>query len=271
MNPILQLPPGSHSDPSESRPCRLVRNKKLGVGTLLLGHTLDDGFADLQPFLYRAHLRGIDLSSHTGDHFGNAGHTPHLAYELTLVDKVVKVKCRLHHFLLHLCSISIRNLHCSFLHQTNYVAHTKDTRCHSIGVKWFEISRLLASADKLDGLTTDTSHTHGSTTTRVTIHLGQDSARNSHCRVKRSSQRCRLLARHGINDQKSLIGIDLVLDAAELIHQILIDDLATGRIDEDGIIALGLGLLNCGRSNVHRICIGAHRKHIDANALSQYL
>ena len=94
---------------------------------------------------------------------------------------------------------------------------------------------LLASTDELDRLIDDTAYRECSTTTRVTIELGEDHTIEVESLVKLGCGIDRILTSHGVNDEECLIRSDRLLDATDLIHHLLIDGQTTCGIDDDGV------------------------------------
>ena len=103
---------------------------------------------------------------------------------------------------------------------------------------------LLASTDKLDRLGNHGADTEGSTTTSITIELGQYDTIEVEAVVELLRRVDGILTGHGIDHEESLVWTEVILEIADLVHHLLINGKTTGGIDDDHVVAIGLSLLD---------------------------
>jgi hypothetical protein len=66
-----------------------------------------------------------------------------------------------------------------------------------------------------------------------------------------------VLAGHGVDDEQDRVRLDRVADVDELVHQRLVDVQAPGRVDDEHVLALGLGAIQRPARDVDRVALGA--------------
>ena len=71
----------------------------------------------------------------------------------------------------------------------------------------------------------------------VAVHLGQDHAADVQILVEFLRHIDRVLAGHGVGHEQDLAGLHGALDLLELVHELLIDMQAAGRIQDDHVSA----------------------------------
>ena len=98
-------------------------------------------------------------------------HGPHFFNLLHLREKIFQIKVCLAHFLGHALRFRLVNVLLGFLDERNHVAHAKNTRGQSLGVKNLEIRHFFADADKFYGHPCDRLDGEGRTAAGVAIQF----------------------------------------------------------------------------------------------------
>ena len=114
---------------------------------------------------------------------------------------------------------------------------------------------LLTSTHKLDGFGDYRTDTQSSTTTGVTIELGQHHAIEVETVVELLGGIHGVLTSHRVDDKQRLVGLYSFLQGGYLVHHLLVDGQTTGGIDDDNIIVLGLGLADGIVGNLDHILV----------------
>ena len=114
---------------------------------------------------------------------------------------------------------------------------------------------LLACTHKLDGFGDDGTDREGSTTTGVTIELGQHHTIEVETIVELLGRIHSILTCHRVDHEQRLVRIDGLLQVGNLVHHLLIDSQTTCGIDDDDIITLLLGLADGVLRNLNHILV----------------
>ena len=129
---------------------------------------------------------------------------------------------------------------------------------------------LLASTHKHDGLVYYGADREGSTTTGVTIELGEYHTVKVEAVVKLLGSVHGILTGHGIHHEEGLLWVDSLLDGCYLLHHLLIYCQTTSGINDDNIIAIYLGLLDRFLSFDYRVSLAFSSIYFGINLLTQY-
>ena len=157
--------------------------------------------------------------------------------------EIIEVKLILAYFLLQLLGLfKIKLLLCTF-YKRHDVTHTENTVGHTCGMEHVYRLHLLASTNKLDGLGHNGTDTEGSTTACITVELGKYHTVEVETVVEFLGGIDGILTRHGVDHKERLIGTEMNLEIAYLLHHLLIYSQTTGSIDDNHVITVGLGLL----------------------------
>ena len=105
-----------------------------------------------------------------------------------------------------------------------------------------ELVELLADADELDRHAGDRDDRQGRPAPGVAVELGQDERRQPDPLGEGLGALDRVLAGHGVADVNRLDRGEDVLDELQLIHQLVVDVEAAGRVDEQQVVAAVAGL-----------------------------
>ena len=202
-----------------------------------------------------------------GDQRRNAAHLLHLGQ---LVQHVVHVELVLHHpfgglggFLLVLQVLRL-------LDQGEHVAHAQNAAGHAGRMENLQIVQLFAGALELDGLTGNGLDAERRAATGITVGLGEDDAIHRHGLVEGLGHVHRVLTGHGVHHQQNLVHLNGFLDAAQLIHELLIHMQSAGGIQNHDVVAVvlcvGDGLLGDDLG-----LFGAHGEHRNTRLLAHHL
>ena len=102
----------------------------------------------------------------------------------------------------------------------------------------------LARTHELDGLVHHGADAEGSTTTCVTIQLGENHTRIVQPLVELLGRVHGILSRHGIHHEENLVRMRGIPDVLYLLHQFLVNGQTARRIDDDHVVRLGTSLLD---------------------------
>ena len=69
----------------------------------------------------------------------------------------------------------------------------------------------------------------------VAVELGEDDAVERERLVERLGRGDRVLAGHGVDDEERVVRVDRLGDAADLVHQLVVDGQAAGGVDDDDV------------------------------------
>ena len=120
-------------------------------------------------------------------------------------------------------------------------------------MKDLEGVRLLAHRDKLDGLARHRTNGEGAAATRVAVELGHDDAVEVHALGEGLDHVHDVLAGHGVNHHEDLVGLDGLLDGHRLLHHLLVDLQAAGRIHNHDVVQVVHRLADGLRGNLDRV------------------
>ena len=203
---------------------------------LVGGHTLDDGFDALEGIVVNLYV--LESLAHTGNHAGEVLEVAHLLDLLNLIVEVGEVELVLANLGFQLLGLSLVKLFLSALYQRYDIAHAQDAVCHTRGVEGVYGFHLFASTNKLDGLIDNGTNGECSTTTGVTIQLGENHTGVVQSVVEFLGSVNGILTGHGIHHEEDFVRIDGILDVRNLLHQLLIDSQTTSGIHDDYVVCL---------------------------------
>ena len=133
-----------------------------------------------------------------------------------------------------------------------------------------DLVELFTRAGELYGLSGDGSYGEGGSASRVAVELREHNARYAQRLVKGGGSVYGVLARHRVNYEKYLVGIDLGLDALKLLHQIFVDVEPSGSVEENEIVTV---LFRVGYGFLRYLygVLGAHLENRDAELTADSL
>ena len=182
---------------------------------------------------------------------------------LELGEQIVHVELVLHQALGGGLGLLVVLERLRLLDQGKHIAHAKDAVRHPRRVERLQILELLARALEVDRHAGDGQHRECRTAAGVAVGLGQDDAADADLFIKGLGHVDGFLTGHGIHNQQGLIHLNSLLDAHQLVHQLVVDLQTACGINDNDIIAVVFGVLNCLLGNLFRL-FGAHL--IDGNA-----
>ena len=210
------------------------------MGALLRCHTLYDGLYALESIVVNVYI--LNCLAHARYHGSQVLKISHFLDLLYLAKEVVEVELVLLYFLLKLACLLLVELLLGALNKRYDVAHAKDAVCHTVGMEYVDGLHLLSGTNKLDRLSDNSPDTQCRTTTRVTVKFGKYHTVEVKPVIKLLGSVDSILSSHGVNDKESLVGVQSLLERCYLVHHLLVNGKSSGRIDDDGIISLGLCL-----------------------------
>ena len=155
-------------------------------------------------------------------------------------------------------------------HQADDVAHAENAVGHAVGMEHVECLHLFAGTYKENGLVDHGAYGECRTASGVAVQFGEYHAFIVQAVVELLGGVHRILSGHGIDHKERVVGLGGLLDGSDFLHQFLINGEASGSIDDDGVVAFGLGLLDTLACNLHGVFL--FQVHVDGhlNLLSQY-
>jgi len=244
--------------PYSTRSGGLSRTRSLGAA-LVKGKSLDALLADdggSRPLL-RRHRRDDGLDAHQllvveGDALGQfaeqgellqqIGDAPHLLDQLDLLDEVVEIEVAGEDLLRVLLGLLLVDDPLEVLHQADDVAEAEDPGGEALRPELLQLVHRLAHADELDGLTGDLLDGERGATAGVAVHLGEHYTGERKLFVELFRGANRVLSGHGVGHEQNLRRIQQLLQRLHLIHQLIVDVQAAGRIDDEYVAARDYGL-----------------------------
>ncbi len=153
-----------------------------------------------------------------GNHVAHAGHlghhvlhAAHLGHHLELLAEVVEREIALCELVLLLLDFLLAQLGLNALHlfdDAHDVALAHDPLGHALGIEVFEGLQLLADADELDRDLGDFLDGQRRAAAGIAVELGEDDAVEIEGVVEGLGAIDRVLAGHGVADEKDLVGLD---------------------------------------------------------------
>ena len=109
------------------------------------------------------------------------------------------------------------------LDQAHHVSHLQNSTRESVGIGRVDVVDSLPRADELDRLPRHAANREGGAPPGVPVHLGQHDPVDVEGLVEALRDPDRLLTRHGVRDQQHLVRTQRVADAAQLVHEGLVN------------------------------------------------
>ena len=214
------------------------------VSPLLGRHGIDDAG---QP----AHFLFAVGISHEFRDFAHPGHqVHHLADQpgfsqfLHHVAEVAEGEDALGHPLFHRFAFPFIDEPVGFASNLDDIPHGQNSAGHAVGAKGFQRIHVLAGTDKFDGNAGDCLDAQEGSAAGVPVELGHDDPVQAQGFIEGFGAVDGVLARHAVDDEIDLIGLNLFVDLFELLHQFGIDGQATCGVQDDdiGVSRFGLDL-----------------------------
>ena len=114
---------------------------------------------------------------------------------------------------------------------------------------------LFTRTHKLDRFGDNGADRQGCTTAGITVKLCEHNSVEIETIVELLGSVYGILTSHRVNHEESLIGIDSLLEVGNLVHHLLVNSETSGGIDDNHIVALGLGLTYGIVGNLHNILV----------------
>ena len=154
--------------------------------------------------------------------------------------------------------------------QGDDVAHAQNATGMALGIKHLQAIYFFTGAGKFDGRARDLAHRQSRAAARIAVGFGQHKARQWQGLMKSTGGVDRILALHGIHHKQGLDRVQGLVDLLDFQHQGFIDGQAAGRVNEQHIKVMSLGMLQRSHHDVHwflshftgepfRLGLGRHR------------
>ena len=138
-------------------------------------------------------------------------------------------------------------------------------------MEWLQRVGLFTCAHQLDGLAGDLPNRQGSTSTRITVGLGQNDAGQRQGFVESLGGVGGVLTRHGIHDEQGLMRRNRLVNAAHLSHHVSVDMQPPGGIDDEHVDEFESRVRQGRLGDFCGILIGAAREKTCSDLLRQGL
>src|SRR5579872_5662647 len=201
------------------------------------GHGIDDGFGDFQAGLVDSRVfwqfgEGADFREHAHELFKRA----HFANLLQLVAEILEGEFVVLQFALKFARLLFVDGFLGFFDEREDVAHAEDARDDAIGMKLLDGVVFFADAREFYGRAGDFANGKRRTAARVAVELGENHSRDAETSVKFASGANRVLADHGVGDEKNFRRGKFALKRREFVHQFVVDMQAAGGVDENHVV-----------------------------------
>ncbi len=221
--------------------------------TLLARHGQNDRFLALQHIVVeigRIH-RGLCLAR-AGQHAHQAAKTAHALHLTELVGHILKVEFALAEFLRHALGLFGVHLLGGLLDQRDNIALSENPASHALGIEGIKAIELFADAHELDRQTRNGAHGKRRAAAAIAIHPCQDKAGQRQASMEAAGGFDGVLARKGISHEQRFRRVRDLRDLRHFIHHLLVDRRATGRIEDEDVIAADLRGVQGATGNISR-------------------
>src|SRR5919112_5256969 len=252
---LLDARPGALRD---AQPARAL--DELRPPALLRRHRQDDRLDAVDLALVDLHLRQL-LAGEAGQHPEDRLQRAHLAQRLELLEEVLERELVAAQLALELARLVLLELALGLLDQRHDVAHAEDPLRHPLGVETLELVELLPHAGEQDRLARDRLGAQRRAAARVAVELRHQHAVEVDRLGELLGDVDGVLSGHRVDDEKDRVRLDRSADLYELVHERRVDVEAAGRVDDEHVLALGLGLVERPARDVDRRGVGAALVH----------
>ena len=207
----------------------------IGIASFLSRHGKDYRFHMFQliPFQRLLHIgRGCDFIE-ARDHLHDLAQWSHTLQLAHGIEKVLQVKFALLHFGLGLQRLFLVDGFLRAFDQRKYISHSQYTRGQTVGIERLQRIDFFTHAHELDRDAGHRAHRKRRPTPSITIHFGQDHARQRDGLVEVVRDAHRFLTGHGIGHQQHFTRLHPPANADDLLHHALVDVQAARRVQYD--------------------------------------
>ena len=218
-------------------------------------HGIDDADNFIEIFFGVVELGVLEFLEHAdlGHHVEEAGEGAEFADLFDLIAEVFEGEIVAEQFLLHLFGVFHVDVLLHLIDERKNITHAEDAGGDAVGMEGFEGVTFLADADKFEGLAGDGADGEGGAATRIAIHFGEDDAGDAEAFVEFVGGFDGVLASHGVGDEEDFGGVESVLEFGELLHELFVNVLAAGGVDEDDVAAGLHGFAAGGFGEIQRL------------------
>lgn len=170
-------------------------------------------------------------------------HGPEFFDLLHLAEEVFEIEVGLAHFLGHFLGFLLVDVFLGFFDEGNDIAHAENPGSHAVGVKALEVFGFFADTGVADGDSGDGFHGEGGTAAGISVEFGQDYAGEIDGFVKVLGNVDGFLSEGAVGDEENFVGDDGFAQILNFFDEVFVDLEASGGVEEEGIVAVVLGVL----------------------------
>src|SRR5438552_10438102 len=227
--------------------------QQLDVPPLGARHRVDDRLDALELALGAREVCAAEHLLDARDHAEQLAHRAHLPDGAQLRAEILQVELVPAEFLLQRLGLRVLVGLLGALDEREDVAHAEDARSDALRVEGLERVQLLARACEHDRLAGDGAQRERRTAARIALDLGEHDAGDREPPREALGRRDRVLPGHGVGDEEHLVRRERRHHALELAHELVVDRLPPGGVDQHGVAAArarGRDPLACNRDRV---------------------
>ena len=139
--------------------------------------------------------------------------------------------------------------------EREHVAHAENAARHAVGVEHLDGVELFADAGELDGLARHGLDGERRAAAGVAVELGEHHAGDAESLVKGGGGVHGVLTGHRVHNEQDLRRLGFGLDAAQLIHERLVNVEAAGRIEEYEIVSVTARVIDRVLRDLRRVAL----------------
>ncbi|MNR78171.1 hypothetical protein D3C72_88570 [compost metagenome] len=149
-----------------------------------------------------------------------------------------------------------------FFYQRQDVAHPEDTIGHTCRVERFQPIQFFGDTCKFDRLAGDVAYRQRGTATRIAVQFGQHDTGQRQCIAKSFGGVDRILPQHRIDHEQGFYRFDGGVQGFDFQHHRFVDTKATGGIDDQDVVVMTFGVIQCGQCDVDWLVAGLRREEV---------
>ncbi len=162
---------------------------------------------------------------------------PSFADLFDLISEVFKREIVAEQLLLHFLGGLEIDVLLDLVDEREDITHAEDARGNAVGMERFEGIALFAHADELKRLTGDGTDGESGAAAGIAVHFGEDDTGDAETFVKFVGGFNGVLAGHGVGDEEDFGGVEGFLEFRQLLHELFINMLAAGGVNENDVAA----------------------------------
>src|SRR6266478_651326 len=224
------------------------------VAALLVRHRVDDRFDSRElPLVHFGILGKILQWAHLGHHVHDFFERTHLANLLELIAKILEREFFFAELALEVGSGFFVDCLLDAFDERHEVAHAENAGNDALGIETFEGIVFFAEADEFYGCAGNFANAQRSATAGVAVKLSENYASQAEALMEFARGAHRILTDHGIGDEEYLAGLQLFLQHAQLVHQVIVDVQAACGVHQDHVAGGKLRFLDSAFYDFERL------------------